>query len=236
MSGHSKWATIHRQKEIKDHARGKLFSKFAQAITIAAKTGGGPSPDTNFKLRVIIDKARAANMPKDNIDRALSKAAESGNLEEVTYEAFAPAGVQLIIEAATDNRNRTGQEIRNMIERAGGRFAGPGSVSFNFEHMGYIFVKKDPAKAEEQMLQLIDAGVDDIEEEDTGFNVYVAANELFQAKKAIEELGFQVEATELIQKPKMSQEASELEAQKVVTLIENLEEHDDVQKVFSNLQ
>jgi YebC/PmpR family DNA-binding regulatory protein len=236
MSGHSKWATIHRQKGIKDAARGQVFSKFAQAITIAAKTGG-PNPDTNFKLRVIIDKARASNMPKDNIDRALSKGAEAGNLEEVTYEAFAPSGVQLMIDAATDNRNRTGQEIKNMIERAGGRFAGPGSVAFNFEPKGYIFAKKNQTPSEDQMLQLIDAGVEDIEESDDGFDIYVPPQELFSAKRQIEELGFEIETTELIQKPKMKQDIQdEGEAQKVITFIEALEEHADVQKVYSNLQ
>src|SRR5688500_9106348 len=117
MSGHSKWATIHRAKEVKDQARGKLFTKYARLITIAAKTGGGPNPDSNFKLRDIIDKARSVNMPKDNIDRAVNKASEAGDLFEATYEGFGPANTSIIVETATDNKNRTVAEIKNMFEK-----------------------------------------------------------------------------------------------------------------------
>ena len=142
-----------------------------------------------------------------------------------------------MVEAATDNRNRTGQEIKNMIERVGGRFGGPGSVSFNFEPKGYIETKKDSQKSDEQMLQLIDLGVDDIEEHDDGFAIYVPSHDLYAMRKQIEDLGFEIVATELIQKPKMMQEITdEQQAQKILALVESLEEHDDVQKVFTNLQ
>src|SRR3989344_6041026 len=150
MSGHSKWATIHRSKEVKDAKRGNLFAKMGRAISIAVKAGGGPDPSANFKLRVAIEKARAADMPKENIERAIAKASEGGALEEVTYEGFGPGGIGVIVEAATDNKNRTAQEIKNAFERGGGNLAGPGSVSFNFEQKGFLLVKKTD-KPDEQM-------------------------------------------------------------------------------------
>ena len=236
MSGHSKWATIHRQKEINDSARGQVFSKLARAITIAAKTGGGPDPDTNFKLRVLIDKARSANMPKENIERAISKASGAEVMDEVTYEGFGPGGIGIIVEAGTDNRNRTGAEIKNIFERGGGKFAGPGAVSFNFEPKGQILVEKKGTE-DEQMLTLIDLGADDLEFTDDGVEVYTSPTNLFEIQKKLIDAGFSVKSTEMIQKPKMYQELpSQDEVEKAIKLLTQLNAHDDVQKVYTNLR
>lgn len=234
MSGHSKWSTIKRQKEANDAARGQLFSKLARAISIAVKTGGGENPDTNHKLRMAIDKARANNMPKVNIERAISKGTGGGALEEVTYEGFGPAGIAVIVEVATDNRNRTGQEIKNLFERGGGRLAGPGAVSFNFEPKGLLVIEKK-ADSDEQMLALIDLGVEEIEEMEDGIEVYVESGNLSDLKKKLEEQGFKITSSELVRKPKNFQVISDKEtASKILSFLDNLEEQDDAQKVFAN--
>lgn len=234
MSGHSKWATIHRQKGIKDAARGKLFSKLGAAISIAVKTGGGPSPDSNLTLRMAIDKARAANMPKDNIDRAISRASEVGMMDEVTYEGFGPYGVSVMINVATDNRNRTGQEIKNMLEKAGGRLAGPGSVSFNFDPVGFILVEKKE-NTDEQLLTLIDLGANDVVESEDGIECYVAPASLFEMKKKIEAALMTAITSELLSRPKTLQKVEgEANINKLTAFLETLEDHDDVQKVATN--
>ena len=235
MSGHSKWSTIKHKKAAKDITRGKLFSKLGRGISIAVKTGGGPDPASNHKLRVAIEAARAANMPKTNIERAISKASEAGNLEEVTYEGFAPEGVGVLVETATDNRNRTSQEMKAIFERGGGSMAGPGAVSFNFEPKGLIHVKKG-SDAETQLLTLIDLGVEDAEESGDIVEVYTEANLLSQTKDKIDKEGFEVTNAELVQKPKTLQKVSnEASAKKTIDLLQTLEDHDDVQKVFANV-
>lgn len=236
MSGHSHYATIHRAKELKDAQRGKIFSKLAKEIAIAVKTGGGEDPASNFKLRVVMDKARAANMPKDNVERAVSSGTSSAaNLEEVTYEGFGPAGVAVIIVAATDNKNRTGQEIKNLFERVGGRLGGPGSVSFNFENKGLLLVSKTN-DAQGQMLSMIDTGVEDMEETDDGIEAYVAPEKLSETKKKLEENGFNVVSAELYMRPKSYTTLTDSkENQKALSFLESLNEHDDVQRVFTNL-
>lgn len=233
MSGHSKWSTIKRQKEAKDAARGQVFSKLSRAISVAVKAGGGENPDSNAKLRMAIDAARAANMPKDNIERAISRAKQATeSIEEVVYEGFGPGGIGIIVDAATDNRNRTGQEIKNIFDKGGGSFA-PGAVTHNFEHKGFILVKKKENK-EKMILDLIDLGVEEFEESEDGIEVYTAANELFEKKSAIEKKGFKVEEESLIKKPKNKVALKEREAQKALNLLENLEEHEDVQGVYTN--
>jgi YebC/PmpR family DNA-binding regulatory protein len=236
MSGHSHYATIKRQKGLKDAARGKIFSKMARAIAIAVKAGGNSDPEANYKLRMVVDAARAVNMPKENIERAITRAgSEAENLEEVTYEGFAGGGVGVIVEAATDNRNRTAQEIKNIFERGGGNLAGPGSVSFNFEPKGLIVIKKK-ANKDEQILTLIDAGVEDFEETDDAIEVYVSADKLNEVKKLLEAKGFEIISFELVRKPKNMQDVSDLAtAQKVLKLLDSLEEDDDVQKVYANV-
>jgi YebC/PmpR family DNA-binding regulatory protein len=234
MSGHSHFATIKRQKAANDAVKGNLFSKLARNIMLAAK--GGADPDMNFKLRVEIDKARAASMPKENIDRAISKAtSEAANLTEITYEGFGPGGIAVIVQAATDNKNRTAQEIKNIFDKAGGNVGGPGAVSFNFENKGYLLLKKS-VDAESQMLQIIDMGVEDVNEVDDGIEVYVSPDKLREVRKNFEAAGLQISETELIMKPKNHQEITDVAlANKCAKLIEVLEEHDDVQKVFTNL-
>lgn len=234
MSGHSHYATIKRQKSINDAAKGNLFSKLARSIMIAAK--GGADPDMNYKLRFEMDKAREASMPKENIERAIAKATtEAANISEVTYEGFGPGGVALIVQAATDNKNRTAQEIKNVFERGGGNLAGPGAVSFNFDPKGFMLVKKT-GNTEEQILKLIDAGVEDFEETDDGIEVYVAPGELGEKHKALTGAGFEVTNTELQMKPKNLQTISDAgTARKVIGLIDSLEELEDVEKVYTNL-
>ena len=216
-------------------ARGKLFSKLARAISVAVKTGGSNDPETNYKLRVAIEAAKAANMPKDNIERAISKGSEAKNLEEVTYEGFGPGGVAVMVETATDNRNRTAQEIKGLFERGGGRLAGPGAVSFNFEPRGSILVEKEK-DSEAQMLTLIDLGVEDMEEVDGSIEVFVEPDKLSEVKEEIEMVGFKVTSTELVQRPKnYVTVADEKQAAKTLSFLRNLEAHDDVQKVFANV-
>lgn len=235
MSGHSHYATIHRQKELKDAQKGQIFSKLAKEIAIAV-TSGGPDPNSNFKLRVAMDRARAANMPKDNVERAISSGSSSAaNLEEATYEGFGPSGIAVMVSAATDNRNRTGQEVKNIFERAGGRLGGPGSVLFNFEPRGLIVVKKE-GDGQEQMLKLIDIGVDDIDDTGEALEVYVPSVKTMEVKDAIEKLGFTVISAELTLKPKNMQTVSEVnEASKVLSFLDVLGEHEDVQKVYANI-
>ncbi len=234
MSGHSHFATIKRQKAANDSVKGNIFSKMARAIMIAAKSGG--DPDMNFRLRVEIDKARGVNMPKENIERAIAKATtEALNLEEISYEGFGPSGVNVIIEAATDNKNRTAQEIKNALDKAGGSLAGPGAVLFNFEHKGYLLLKKD-SDPQTQMLKIIDMGVEDVEETDDGIEVYVAPDKLSATKKILEGAGAEILETELQMKPKNPVEVSDDQAKKVLALLSALEDFDDVQKVFTNIK
>lgn len=234
MSGHSHFATIKRQKAVNDAAKGNLFSKLARAIMIAAK--GGADPDMNFKLRVEIDKARAASMPKENIDRAIAKATtEAANLSEISYEGFGPGGISVIINVATDNKNRSAQEVKNLFERGGGNLAGPGAVSFNFESKGFILVSKS-ADPEAQMLRMIDLGVEDVEGTEDGIEVYTAPEKLGEERKKFEEAGFEIKETELMMKPKNLQTISDPGvAAKALTFLDTVEDQDDVTSVFSNL-
>ncbi len=237
MSGHSKWSTIKRQKAANDAAKGNLFSKLSRAISIAVKTGGGDNPHTNYKLRIAVDAARQANMPKENIERAIARGqSQDANLEEITYEGFGPGGVSLMVEAASDNKNRTGQEIKNIFEKSGGRFAGPGSVSFNFVSKGMILVsKKDNESLQDLILSLIDTGVEEIEEAESLAVVFVPPKELFDYKELLEKKGFNVQKAQLVQKPLNFVVPEKADAQKIASLIKKLEDHSDVQRVYSNL-
>lgn len=233
MSGHSHYATIKRQKESKDAVKGNIFSKLARAITVAAKAG--PDPDSNFKLRVEIDRARASNMPKENIERALRSAQDKQDLEEMEYEGFGPGGIAVIVNVATDNKNRTAQEIKNLFERVGGRLAGPGAVSFNFEPKGFMLLEKS-SDPEHQMLQLIDLGVEDVEEKEDGIEVYTTPDKLGEIRKKLEEADFVIKETELYMRPKTLLTIADLDkASKAMNFLNLLEEHEDVQKVYTNL-
>jgi len=234
MSGHSKWSTIKHQKAINDKARGQVFSKLVKAITVAVKTGGGPDPDSNYKLRMATDAAKAANMPKSNVDRAISNASKSTeNLEEVSYEGFGPEGVGILVETATNNKNRTSQEIKNILERGGGSMGGPGSVSFNFEPMGMILINKQNL-SQDQILSLIDYGVQDFNEDNLYIEAYVNPQSLQEIKSKLTQNNFIIEKIEYIKHPKITYPISEKNSNQLINILNSLEEHDDVQKVFTN--
>ena len=235
MSGHSKWSTIKRAKEANDAKKGALFTKLARAITIAAK-GGGADPDMNMKLRFAVEKARQSNMPKENIERAIEKGVGEGGvqMQEMVYEGYGPLGVPIVVEAATDNKNRTAQEIKNLFERGGGTLGAPGSVSFQFERTGQLVLEKgdDP---EGRMLELIDLGAEDLEEAEDGIEVYTQPAELFSTKQKLEGGGMRVKSAELIYRPKTNIEVRGEGANRIVKLLENLDDHDDVQKVWAGV-
>ena len=197
MSGHSHYSTIKRQKEANDAAKGKVFSKMARAIAIAIKAGGGADPAQNYKLRIAIEQAKASNVPKSNIDRILSRAQEELSYDEFTYEGYGPEGIAVIVDVATDNRNRTSQEIKNIFERSGGSLAGPGSVSFNFEPKALIVVGKGE-DVDSQMLKLIDLGVDDVNESEDRIEVYTTQEKAGEIKELLEKSGFTISSFEII--------------------------------------
>lgn len=241
MSGHSKWATIKRQKGTADQKRGQLFTKLAQSITVAVATGGGiTDPESNFKLRLAVEKAREANMPKENIQRAIVRASEvvvGSNFQEVTYEGYGPGGVAILIEAATDNRARTFSEIKNIFDHEGGDLATPGAVAFLFEQKGLLTVPVEGRRKEEVELAVIDAGAEDIEEVGDDVLVYTNSQSLMEAKKQIGKLGFTISSAELTMRPKTTVEVSKPEtARKLLALIDLLENANDVQKVHANFE
>ena len=201
---------------------------------LAAK--GGADPESNFKLRVAIDRARADSMPKDNIERAISKATtEAANIQEIMYEGFGPGGIGVLVEAATDNKNRTAQEMKNIFEKGGGSLGSPGAVSYNFESKGFLLVKKS-SDVDSQTLSLIDMGAEDIVESEDGLEVYVAPDKLGEIKKKAEAAGLTISEMELQMKPKnLTSVSNPEEAGKAIKFLETLEEADDVQKVYSNL-
>jgi len=236
MSGHSHWSTIKRKKGASDQERGKIFSKLAKAISVAA--GYGTDPAKNFKLRLAMEKAKEFNMPKENVKRALQQAqgklANKG-LEEVAYEGYGPESIAVIVEAVTDNRNRTTAEIKNIFERGEGSLASPGAVSFQFKKAGMIVVQKKE-KIDEQILKLIDLGVADVEEVDDGIEVFTRFEELNEIKNKIKKAGFQIITAEITSQPKMPIKIDNQEKkEKILKFIELLEKHDDVQEVYTNI-
>jgi len=234
MSGHSKWSTIKRKKEATDIVRGKLFSKLSKNISVAVKSGGGTDPNFNPKLRMAVDTAKAANMPKSNIDRAISRASEVGDVSEVEYEGFGPGGIQVIIEVTTDNKNRTGQEIKSILERSGGSLGGPNSVAFNFSVLGYFEIANKNLN-DEDLLKIIDAGAVDIKEYKDYWEVYTSVNNLKSVIDKISEMGYEVSRDQVVKYPKTTQKITDpSDANKIINLLEALEEHDDVQAVFEN--
>jgi YebC/PmpR family DNA-binding regulatory protein len=237
MSGHSKWSTIKRQKGVADAKRGQAFTKLSNAITLAVKQGGGiADSSSNFKLRLAIDRARNMNMPKDNIERAIERAVATSksSFDEVVYEGFAPGGVAIIVEAATDNKNRTTSEVKNIIEKNGGTMGNPGSVNYLFTRRGELIVKKNNLSADDVLMTALDAGLDDIEEESEVFFLYTSPENLMAVKNAIDNAGYEVENAELVYKPITSMKVDESTYQKLESLMNKIEEQDDVQKVYSN--
>jgi YebC/PmpR family DNA-binding regulatory protein len=242
MSGHSKWSTIKRQKGANDAKRGMAFTKIANAITIATKAGGSGDPEVNPRLRIPLDQARNANMPKENIQRAIDRGLgklPGQTLEEVLYEGFGPAKVAFIVEGVSDNKLRTLQEIKNIFDRSGGALASTGAVSYMFDKKGEIRIKSKGGSEEDEELELIDFGADDIEpfEEDGAQNylLYTDPTRLSDVANEVKNGGFQVEAMELVYKPNTTVGIGDREsAEKVLNFAEKLEDHGDVQKVHAN--
>lgn len=235
MSGHSKWSTIKHQKAANDQKRGQLFTKLARAITIAARDGGGDL-ETNFKLRLAIDKARQANMPKDNIQRAIDRGTGQGSemrLFEVMYEGYGPGKAAVIVEAVTDNKNRTVAEIKKTFDRAGGSLGQAGAVSFQFDKKGQILLQVKSDK-EEQMLNLIDLGAEDVEAIDEVIEVLVEPERLFEMRQKLEAAGEVIKQAGLIYLPKSLLQVSEDDRSKLMRMLEALEDLDDVQNVYCN--
>lgn len=236
MSGHSKWATIRRKKGALDAKRGKLFTKLIKEITIAARDGGGDATG-NPRLRLAIDNAKAANMPQDNIERAIKKA--TGELEgvhysEITYEGYAPAGIAVLVEVATDNKNRTVAEVRHLFSKAGGSMGEAGSVAWMFDRKGIITLPRE-GKSEDDMMEIIlDAGADDLSTEEEIFEVQTAVESFETVRKALIQKGLKIDNASLQWVAKNNVFVTGEDAEKVIKLIENLEDNDDVQNVFSN--
>jgi YebC/PmpR family DNA-binding regulatory protein len=237
MSGHSKWSTIKRQKGAADAKRGQLFTKLAREISIAARQGL-PDPEANTRLRLAVDRARAANMPKDNIERAIQRASGFGaaeQFEEVYYEGYGPGGAALMIQAQTDNRNRTVSEVRAVLTRGGGSLGENGSVSWMFDQMGVIEVPVDSSEPDEVALLAIDAGASDVEFEGGIVVVYTAPGDLHRVREGLLQAGTVADAAQLTMRPKTTVAPEPDIAVKVIRLAEKLEELDDVQEVFTNV-
>ncbi len=232
MSGHSKWSTIKRQKEATDAKRGAVFTKIGNQIAVAAK--GGTDPTTNSALALAIEKAKSANMPAANIQRAIDRVKDknAAALEEVVYEAYGPGGIGIIIEAATDNKNRTYPEVRTAITKNGGTMADPGSVAFQFTRKGVIRVK---ASGEEALLTILDCGAEDAAEEEGEIVVYSAAHELAKVRQAIKEADLEIIDAELQYVPNNTIKITDAEViRKVEKIMDVLDELDDVSNVHSN--
>ena len=238
MSGHSKWSTIKHKKGAADARRGKLFSKLTRAIIVAAKEGG-PDPGANLALQNAIEKARAYSMPKDTIDRAIAKGAgtddDASAYETVVYEGYGPAGVAVLVEALTDNRNRTAGEVRHTFSKHDGNLGTSGAVAWLFERRGLVLVPADGVDEDELTLAAAEGGADDVSLDGSTFQVVSSVEQLASVRQAIESAGFAVEGSELTMIPKTTVAVEdESEAKKILRLVDQLEDNDDVQDVFAN--
>jgi YebC/PmpR family DNA-binding regulatory protein len=236
MSGHSKWHSIKHKKAVVDQRRGQHFTKLARAITVAAREGGG-DPEGNSGLALAIQKARDASMPKDNIERAIAKGtgegADADQIESVLYEGYGPGGVALLIEALTDNRNRTGADIRHAFSKHGGSLGEPGSVAYLFDKRGVIIV--DASRYDEDdLIVAIDAGAEDIVLDEDVFEIVTEPADLTAAREALSDAGVEIESADLMQRPKSKVPVSEADASRLMKLIDMLEESDDVGAVHAN--
>lgn len=231
MAGHNKWSKIKRQKGANDAKRGAVFTKLGSLIAIAAR--GGADPATNSALAMVIEKAKAANMPNANIQRSIDRAKDknAAQLEEVTYEGYGPGGVGLIIEAATDNKNRTFPEVRNVLTKNGGRIAEPGSVAFQFDRKGVITVS---GSGEEILLQVLDAGAEDAIDEEDETIVYTAAKDLARVRQAISQTGLEIKDAGLEYVPKNTVTLDDEKSEKMLKLLDLIDDLDDVINVSSN--
>ncbi len=236
MSGHSKWSTIKRRKGAEDAKRGKIFTRLARDITVAARHGG--DLNANSALRTAVDKARLSNMPKDNIDRAVKKGTgelAGGDLEEVTYEAYAPHGIPVLIKCLTDNRNRTLADVRRVLNRHNGNLAEAGAVSWMFDTKGYIAIERGNHDPDEVFMLAVDAGADDVQIGEEMFEIYTPADALHAISTTLSENGLTVAEAELSEVAKNEIELSPKETVQVMAVVEALEELDDIQEVFSGL-
>jgi len=236
MSGHSKWSQIKRQKGANDAKRGAVFTKIAREISIAAREGGG-DPDANYRLRLAMEKARAENMPADNIKRAIEKAAggtAAEQYEEIVYEGYGPGGVAILVEAATDNRNRTASDVRSLFAKNGGQLAGAGAVAWQFEPRGVVAVARNGQDPDDVALVAIDAGADDVDTESDPIEMVTDPGQMEGLRKALEAAGVAVESAEVTMQPKSSIEVDAHVARQNLRLIEALEDLDDVQRVSAN--
>jgi YebC/PmpR family DNA-binding regulatory protein len=238
VSGHSKWSSIKHKKGAADAKRGQLFSKLSRAIIVAAKEGG-PDPAGNLALQNAIEKARSYSMPKDNIDRAIAKGsgadADGSSFDTVVYEGYGPDGVAVLVEALTDNRNRTASEVRHQFTKHGGNLGTTGAVAWQFERRAVVLVSAEGADEEELLLAAADAGADDVEPDGSSFVITGSPETLSPVREAVEGAGFTVESAELAMLPKATVAIeSEATARKLLRLIEGLEESDDVQDVYAN--
>ncbi len=238
MSGHSKWSSIKHKKGAADAKRGQLFTKLTRALIVAAREGG-PDPAANLALQNAIDKARAASMPKDNIERAIARGSGAGDdastYEHIAYEGYAPGGVAVFVEALTDNRNRTASEVRHVFARHDGNLAESGAVAWLFERKGVILVDADSVDEEELTMAAADAGAEDVVQEGSSYEVTTAPEDLHAVREALEAAGIVVVSAEATMLPKTTVEiADEATAKKVLRLIDSLEEADDVQDVYAN--
>ncbi|MDI6603564.1 MAG: YebC/PmpR family DNA-binding transcriptional regulator [Thermoanaerobacteraceae bacterium] len=238
MSGHSKWANIKHKKERMDAQKGKIFTKLTKDIIMAAKEGG--DPETNGKLRDAIEKAKANNLPNDNIQRAIKKGTGElggGNYEEVVYEGYGPAGTAIIIEALTDNKNRTAGDIRYIFDRSGGSLGESGCVAWMFSKKGLITIeKRENIDEDELALQAIDAGADDFSSEGEEFEILTDPSNFISVKEALEKSGYELSTAEITMIPQNTIQLNESDYEKFEKMIDKLEENDDVQNVYHNVE
>ncbi len=237
MSGHSKWSTIKHAKGINDARRGKLFTKLTKEIIIAVKQGG-PDPDANFKLRMAMQRAKDQNLPGDTIDRAIKRASGEGSdgaqMVEATYEGYGPGGIGILVEVLTDNRNRTVSDVRSTLSKGGGNLAGSGAVAWQFDQRGVVIADADDDTAEELALTAIDAGVLDFDTDDGIVSFYSTPGDLEDVREALNEVGASIRSSELSMVPQNTVTLEAKEAVRTLRLLDQLEELDDVQRVYSN--
>ncbi len=236
MSGHSKWATTRRKKAVIDAKRGKMFTKLIKEITIAAREGGG-DPEGNPRLRLAVDNAKAANMPQDNIERAIKKATgelEGQSFHELTYEGYGPGGIAIMVEVATDNKNRTVAEVRHLFSKSGGSLGESGSVAWMFDRKGVILLPKKEKTEDEIMEVILEEGAEDLQTEDEYFEVQTPLESFEPVRRVLANKDFQIENASLQWIAKNAVPVTGEDAEKVMKLIESLEDSDDVQNVYSN--
>ncbi|MBM7554636.1 YebC/PmpR family DNA-binding transcriptional regulator [Thalassobacillus pellis] len=240
MAGHSKWKNIQRRKNAQDAKRGKVFMKMAREIFVAAKQGGGDT-ETNAALRLAVDKAKAHNMPHDNIDRAIKKATgdlDGVNYEEFTYEGYGPGGVAVMVKVLTDNKNRTAADVRHAFNKNDGNLGENGCVSYLFDRKGFLVVNRESHEVDEEsmLLEVIEAGADEMETSEDAYEIYTEAENFTEVKNSLENSGFSFETAEITMFPQTYTSLGEDDTAKMLKLIDTLEDNDDVQDIYHNLE